>query len=127
MSKIDFKKLSVWQKSKDLAVDIYKITSSGTISKDYGIIDQIRRAAVSIPSNIAEGNDRESEKEFVRFLYIAKGSLAELQVQLEIARDIEYIDEEIHTNLDAKCTEISKMLGGFIKTIKSRDTSDSRL
>jgi four helix bundle protein len=121
MSSTDFKQLSVWQKSKDLAVDVYKITSSGNISKDYGFIDQIRRAAVSIPSNIAEGNDRESQKEFLRFLYVAKGSLAELQVQLEIAKEIHYIDEEIYSDVNLKCIEISKMLGGLIKSIKNNE------
>ncbi|MGI6586264.1 MAG: four helix bundle protein [Lutisporaceae bacterium] len=78
MSSTDFRKLIVWQKSKDLAVDIYRITSIGKLSKDYSLTDQMRRAAVSIPSNIAEGNDREHKKEFIRYLYIAKGSLSEL-------------------------------------------------
>ena len=82
MSSTDFKKLIVWQKSKDLAVDIYKLTSSGNIAKDYSLVDQMRRAAVSISSNIAEGNDRGTNKESVRYLYIAKGSLAELMTQL---------------------------------------------
>lgn len=126
MSGLDYKKLSVWQKSKELAVDIYKITNCGEISKDYGFIDQMRRAAVSIPSNIAEGNERDSEKEFIRFLYIAKGSLAELQVQLEIATEIGYIDEETHSNTDAKCIEISRMLGGFIKTLKSKEDQSKK-
>lgn len=120
MSGIDYRKLNVWQKSKELAVDIYKITNTKEFSKDYGLLEQIRKSAVSIPSNIAEGNDRESEKELLRFLYIAKGSLAELQVQLEIARDIGYILEETYSYIDAKCTEISKMLGGFIRTLKSK-------
>ena len=82
MSSTDFRKLIVWQKSKDLAVDIYKITSTGNIAKDYSLVDQMRRAAVSISSNIAEGNDRGTNKESVRYLYIAKGSLAELMTQL---------------------------------------------
>ncbi|HYE81015.1 MAG TPA: four helix bundle protein [Clostridia bacterium] len=127
MSGLDFKKLNVWQKSKDLAVDIYKLTSCGEIARDYGFLDQIRKAAVSVSSNIAEGNDRESEKEFIRFLYIAKGSLAELRVQLEIARDIGYIDEANHSDMDAKCIEISRMLGGFIKTLRSKVDPDPRL
>lgn len=124
MSFTDYKKLSVWQKSKDLAVDIYRITNTGKLAKDYGLREQMQRAAVSIPSNIAEGNDRESQKELLRFLYISKGSLAELQVQLEIAKEIGYIDEETYSNLDAKCIEISKMLGGFIKTLKSKSICD---
>ncbi len=79
-----FRNLMVWKKSKDLAVYIYKLTNTGSFSKDFGLRDQIRRAAVSIPSNIAEGDERDTNKESVRFLYIAKGSLAELLTQLEI-------------------------------------------
>ena len=82
MSSTDFRKLIVWQKSKDLAVDIYKLTSTDKLSKDYSLTDQMRRATVSIPSNIAEGNDRGTQKEFIRYLHIAKGSLAELMTQL---------------------------------------------
>jgi len=120
MSSIDFRKLIVWQKSKDLAVDIYRITSTGKLAADYSLIDQMRRAAVSIPSNIAEGNDRESQKEFLRYLYMAKGSLSELQTQLEIAREINYIDGETFSDIDLKCKEVLNMVGGFIKTIRNK-------
>jgi four helix bundle protein len=88
-----FRDLKVWQKAKDLAVQIYKVTQDGAFGRDFGFKDQIRRASVSIPSNIAEGDERGSNKEAVRFFYIAKGSLAELQTQLEIAREIGYLDE----------------------------------
>lgn len=120
MSSTDFKKLIVWQKSKDLAVDIYKLTSSGNIAKDYSLVDQMRRAAVSISSNIAEGNDRGTEKELIKYSYISKGSLSELLTQLEIAREIGYIDEEKYLELETKCTEISKMLGGLIKSLSKK-------
>ena len=120
MSSTDFRKLIVWQKSKDLAVDIYKLTSTGNLVKDYSLTDQMRRAAVSIPSNIAEGNDRESQKEFLRYLYMAKGSLSELQTQLEIAREINYVDGETFSYIELKCIEVSNMLGGFIKSIKNK-------
>ena len=120
MSSTDFRKLIVWQKSKDLAVNIYKLTSTGNLAKDYSLIDQMRRAAVSIPSNIAEGNDRDSQKEFIRYLHIAKGSLSELKTQLEIAKDINYIDVEILSELEPKCEELSKMLGGLIKSMKNK-------
>jgi four helix bundle protein len=118
MSYTDFKKLTVWQKSKSLAVDIYKITNIGKFTKDCGLREQMQRAAVSIPSNIAEGNDRDTEKELLRYLHIAKGSLSELRTQLEIAKEIDYIDEEKYLELDIKCTEISKMLGGLIKSLR---------
>jgi len=89
-----FQELKVWQLGKELAVAIYKITNEKKFKADFGLTDQIRRAAVSIPSNIAEGDERGSNKDAVRFLYIAKGSLAELRTQrtqLIIANEIVYI------------------------------------
>ncbi|MFZ5351277.1 MAG: four helix bundle protein [Bacillota bacterium] len=122
MSSTSYKELEVWNKAKDLAVQIYKLTNQGEFAKDYSLKDQIRRSAVSIPSNIAEGNDRESEKEYARFLYIAKGSLSELQTQLVISKEIGYIDEETFKVVDSECNSIGKMLGKFIKTLcKSRE------
>src|ERR1044072_3603069 len=81
MSKYGFKELIVWQKSKGLAVDIYKLTGAGRITRDFTLVDQLRRSAVSAPSNIAEGDERGSDRESIRFFYIAKGSLAELITQ----------------------------------------------
>jgi len=116
MSKCGFKELKVWKESKDLAVEIYNITSFGEINKDFDLRNQIRRAAISIPSNIAEGDERDTDKESVRFLYIAKGSLAEVVTQLEIAKEIGYIDENQLEQLESKCRKIGKMLGSLIKT-----------
>jgi four helix bundle protein len=79
MGKEGFRGLVVWQKAKKLAVRIYKISNEGLLGKDFGFRDQIRRSAVSIPSNIAEGDERGTDKESIRFFYIAKGSLAELR------------------------------------------------
>ena len=81
-----FEGLECWQEATSLAIDIYKITSEGDFGKDYGLRDQLRRAAVSIASNIAEGKERETPSEFIRFLYIAKGSTGELKTQLYIAK-----------------------------------------
>ena len=110
-----FKDLKVWQRSKELAVLIYRLTQKGLFTRDYGFRDQIRRAAVSVPSNIAEGDERGSNKDAVRFFYFAKGSLAEIQTQLEIAYEIEYLDNSTFDDLDEKCTVIGKMLGSLIK------------
>ena len=115
MSKAGFRSLIVWQKSRDLAVAIYRLTNEGVIARDFGLIDQLRRSAVSIPSNIAEGDERDTNRDSVRFLYIAKGSLAELITQLEIARLVGYISEEHWLGLDAECANIAKMLGSLIK------------
>ncbi len=115
MSSTDFRKLTVWQTAKDLALEIYKITNDGDLAKDYGLKDQIRRAAVSIPSNIAEGNDRDTNKESVRYLYIAKGSLAEVLTQLIIAKEIGYLEEYTYNQLEEKCKQLSKSIGALIK------------
>ncbi len=110
-----FRELKVWQKSKDMAVTIYRITQEGEFSRDFGFRDQIRRAAVSVPSNIAEGDERGSNKDAIRFFYISKGSLAELQTQLEIACEIGYVDEHRTKELLDECQVIGKMLGSLIK------------
>lgn len=107
--------MKVWEKAKDLAVDIYKLTMQGEISKDFGLRDQIRRSAVSIASNIAEGDERDTDKESVRFFYIAKGSLAELQTQMQIACEIGYCSISIYDGIDLKCIELGKMIGKLIK------------
>ncbi len=110
-----YRELRVWQKAKELAVAVYHATATGPLAKDFGLRDQIRRAAVSIPSNIAEGDERDTNKDSVRFLFIAKGSLAELRTQLEIARDIGALAQPDHASLEATCAEIGRMLGSLIK------------
>jgi len=113
-----FRDLLIWQKSKELAVRIYKISSQGKLNQDYGLRDQIRRSAVSISSNIAEGDERDTNKESIRFFYIAKGSLAELRTQLEIAHEIGYIEKRVYSELENMCDEIGRMVGKLIKTRK---------
>jgi four helix bundle protein len=114
MGKGGFKSLKIWQKSKDLAVYIYRITNNGIFNKDYGLRDQIRRAAVSIASNIAEGDERDTDKEAVRYFYIAKGSYAEVLTQATIAYEIGYIEQATFTETELKCIEISSMLSKLI-------------
>jgi four helix bundle protein len=110
-----FKELLVWQRARDLAIDVYKITAQGSFRRDYGLTDQMRRSSVSVPSNIAEGDERDTDKDAIRFFFMAKGSLAELRTQLDIANEIEYIDEEVFEELDEKSVTIGKMLGSLIK------------
>ena len=110
-----FRNLKVWQTAKELAVQIYRITDDGKLSRDFSLKDQIRRSAVSIPSNIAEGDERGSNKEAVRFFYIAKGSLAELQTQLEIAHGIGFLEQRTVADLEERCQQIGRMLGSLIK------------
>ncbi|MGV8073266.1 MAG: four helix bundle protein [Syntrophobacteraceae bacterium] len=114
-----YQDLVVWQRAKDLAVVVYKITEDGRLSKDFGLRDQMRRAAVSIPSNVAEGDERDTDKEAVRFFFMAKGSLAELRTQIQIAYEIGYLEKDYSTALDNRCIEIGKMLGNLIKARSS--------
>ena len=111
----NFQKLRVWQLAKELAVKIYKLTQTNTFSKDYGLKDQIQRSAVSIPSNIAEGDDLETDKQSIRHFYIAKGSTAELLTQLIIAQEIGYLNVESSDSLVNDCRIISVMLTKLIQ------------
>ncbi len=111
----NFQKLRVWELSKELAVRIYKLTQNPTFLKDFGLRDQIQRSAVSIPSNIAEGDDLETDKQSIKHFYIAKGSTAELLTQLIIAREIGYLDTETNNSLVNDCKIISVMLTKLIQ------------
>ena len=115
----------VWQKSKEIAVKIYKISSTGDLNRDFGLRDQMRRSAVSIASNLAEGDERNTDKESVRFFYIAKGSLAELRTQIQIAFEIGYIEEQIYESIETDCEELGKMIGKLIK-VRQEDIGHRR-
>jgi four helix bundle protein len=111
----NFEKLKVWQRAKGLAVYIYELTSKGKFTRDFGLRDQMRRAAVSTPSNISEGDEYSSDKQAVKFFYVAKGSVAELLTQSIIAHEIGYIvDSEFHY-INEECKGISAMLTKLIK------------
>jgi four helix bundle protein len=117
-----FKKLIVWQKSIDLAVLVYSITSLLPSSERFALISQINRSAVSIPSNIAEGAGRNSKNEFFHFLSIALGSSYELETQLIICKKLEYLGEEHVGNILCLIQEIQKMLYTLLKTLKPYHT-----
>ena len=110
-----FQDLKVWQRSKDLAVYIYKLTGKTPFSKDFSLRDQIRRASVSIPSNIAEGDELSTDKQSVRHFYIAKGSSAEVLTQAIIAMEIKYIEKDDFYHIEKECRAISGMLARLIK------------
>jgi four helix bundle protein len=110
-----FQDLKVWQRTKDLAVYIYKLTNQGPFTKDFGLRDQLRRAAVSIPSNIAEGDELGSNKQSVRHFYIAKGSSAEVLTQIIIALEIGYIKNKSFEFVQTECKAVSGMLSRLIK------------
>ena len=111
----NFKKLLVWLKAKDLAVSIYRLTETGSFVKDFGLKDQIRRAAVSVPSNIAEGDNLDTNRQSIKHFYIARGSVAELRTQLLISNEIGYIESDKYEGFEKICDEISGMLTLLIK------------
>ena len=116
MGKAGFRGLKVWQRAKGLAVDVYaEVKGSPELAKDFGLRDQMQRAAVSVCSNIAEGDERDTDKDAVRFFYIAKGSVAELITQLEIAKDARLIEPSVAEKLIKEAEEIGAMLGALIK------------
>ncbi len=111
-----FEDIQSWQKARELTIEKYNVTSSNiSFSKDYGLRDQIRRASISISSNIAEGCERQTTKEFVRFLFIAKASAGEVRSQLYLALDLNYVTEERFEEIKEKVNEVSKLLSGSIK------------
>ena len=112
-----YRQLPVWQKSVKLASQIYALTRSFPKEEMYGLVSQMRRASVSIPSNIAEGNARRSFKEYAHFLSIAMGSAAELETQMFIAFDLKFIDEQNLTTFNNALVEIGKMLYGIHKKL----------
>lgn len=110
-----FRDLQVWQKGINIVTEIYSITRDESFCRDVGLRNQIRRSAVSIPSNIAEGFERKSKAEFRRFIAIALGSAAELQTQIEISQGIGYISREQLDALDGSLNEVAKMLQSLRK------------
>ena len=113
------KDLDVWKKSIDFVTQLYNVTTAFPKEEIYGLTNQLRRAAVSIPSNIAEGAARKSNKEFIQFLHIALGSSAELETQLIISNNLKFMNDETFHEIDKKRNEIGKMLFGLIRYRKN--------
>lgn len=112
-----FEDLKVWQKGIDLVKQIYLRTKEGELSRDFGLKDQLRRASVSIPTNIAEGFERYSRKEYLNFLNIAKGSAGEVRSLLRVALEVGYLDQPTYTQLSNQAMELSRMLSNQIQSI----------
>ncbi len=115
-----FEDLIAWQKARVLTADIYRTTGQGSFARDFGLRDQIQRAAVSAMSNIAEGFDRGSRAEFHQFLVIAKASCAEVRSQLYVAFDIGHIDEPEFDRLRNQTEELSRVIGGLRATVQRK-------
>lgn len=114
----DFRDLQVWEKAHALTLDVYKAIASFPREELYGITSQIRRSSASIPTNIAEGCGRSGDAELARFMQISMGSASELEYQLLLAHDLNYLDDEIYAELHEKVTEVKRMLTSFIKTLR---------
>ena len=110
-----FRNLQAWQRSKVLAVAIYRLTEASQFTWDFALRDQMRRAAISVCSNLAEGDARQTDKESIQFFFIAKGSLAELSAQLDVAQEVHALDKDLIRKLTDECEEIAAMIRGIIK------------
>lgn len=116
-----FEEMPVWQDAKELATLVYRLTGSQKLRKDFGLCDQLQRSAVSIMSNISEGYERNSRKEFARFLLIAKGSAGELRSQLHIAHELAYISSDEFTKAHDLVRSVSSQLANFVAYIRAKD------
>ena len=114
----DFRRLTVWQKAHSLALETYKVTRNFPKEELYGLTSQLRRAVISIPSNIAEGCGRRSDAELARFLDIASGSACETEYQLLLARNLNYLSPTIHAELEQLVCEVKRMLTAFQQRLK---------
>ncbi len=116
-----FRDLQVWQKSMDMSVQVYEVTSDFPKKEEFGLTSQLRRSAVSIPSNIAEGYGRNHTKDFMRFLQIAQGSVYECQTQLEISFRVRFIQESVFREMDSEYEIIAKMLSSLIRRLSNSE------
>lgn len=116
-----FEEIQSWQSARELTRQIYKVSSVGAFSRDFGLRDQIRRASVSVMSNIAEGFERDGNKEFIQFLSTAKGSSGELRSQLYVALDAGFLNQSEFNNLYTQTDSTSKLIGGFMRYLKDSD------
>ena len=110
-----FEDLEVWQAAKKMVLDVYRLTRDGPLAKDYGFKDQLQRAAVSVMANIAEGHERGGSREYVQFLYIAKGSAAEARSLVHVGKDLGYLSDQQQVALLDQLAGIARQLGGFIR------------
>lgn len=122
----DFGQFSVWKKARDLVMDIYRESARFPVSEQYGLTSQLRRAAVSVAANIAEGSGRGSDLEFARFLDMAGGSVAETRSHLMLAESLGYLKPEIMERLSEKAVEVGRMLNGLSETLRNSERIASK-
>jgi four helix bundle protein len=125
MSKIKtFEDLEVWQNASNIAIEVYKISSIGKLSKDYGLKDQIQRASISISNNISEGFEYDNNKDFIKYLRFAKGSAGEVRSMKNFLYKIDYVNKETYKKFYEELISISKQLKGFINYLKQFNTKN---
>ena len=122
----NFEDLNVWQRSRELVKLIYELTKNKIFKRDYSLVDQIRRSSISVLSNVAEGFERGSNREFMQFLYIAKGSCGEVRSQLYVALDQHYISEEDFLKCKEICMKISGMISNLINYLKTSNIKGAK-
>ena len=117
----DYRELIVWQKAVEFVVAMYRETASFPKEEMYGLTSQMRRAAVSIPSNIAEGQARSTTRDFIHFLYISRGSLKESETQIIISRRLGYLNEQQEADLLGRADELSRLISGLVSSLRNKD------
>jgi len=116
----NWKRLKVWEKAHSLVIKIYRVTKDFPQDERYRLIDQICRSVISIPTNIVEGQSRNTTKEYLQFLYNARGSLEETRYHLLLAKDLRYLTLDRYEGIEEKCKEVSLMLNSLIKSLKKK-------
>ncbi len=116
----------VWQRAIELALAVYGVTSRGRFARDFGLKDQAQRSAVSVASNIAEGFERNGDREFTHFLYVAKASAGELRTQLHIARELSYLDADTFSGLSRQSLSLSRMLTALIQSLRTSPNAGAK-
>jgi four helix bundle protein len=127
MAKVEkFEDLDAWKAAREITRLIYSVSSNGNFAKDFALTNQIRRSSISILSNIAEGFERNGDKEFIQFLMIAKGSCGEVRAQLYVALDQEYVSKNSFAEIESRLTETSRTISGLVKYLKQSDLKGSK-
>ncbi len=116
----DFRNLKVWEKAHALTLEVYRVTASFPREERFALVDQLRRSASSIPTNIAEGCGRETDRDFAQFINIAAGSASECEYQLLLANDLGYLDGETHRQLDGRVNEVKRMLNALGRKLRAK-------
>ncbi|MDP4592359.1 MAG: four helix bundle protein [Opitutales bacterium] len=122
---VSYRDLSAWKAAKALAVEVYRVVNVAAVRNDFALVDQMRRAAISVPSNIAEGAGRGSNQDALKFLYIARGSLCELRTQVEVMQEAGLLDSRICESLLGRAEETGRLLGGLVRFRASRRDGDA--